>query len=175
MSDLYFPLDTPTLPPPDIQHLTGPHALHLFFLINMVVPILIGVGITVLALTAKATAGTFQRYSRLSPQMIATLNKIRLETGGTSVTPQDSQSNHIRYLKSRFNNSGFENKMTEREALLVLGIEANDISSLTKENLRLRYRKLMIMNHPDKNGSMYMSQKINQAKDILEHSYLFKK
>lgn len=65
--------------------------------------------------------------------------------------------------------------MTENEALLVLGIEANEISKLDRNLLRQRYRKLMVMNHPDKNGSQYISQKINEAKDVLEKSYLLKK
>lgn len=142
----------------------------------MVFPVIIGVGITVAALTAKAVTRSVGRYRRLTPQMIATLNKLRLEHHfSDSLSKQDGKATHLRYLTSRFDNRGFEHTMTEREALLVLGIEANDISGLTKDNLRQRYRKLMIMNHPDKNGSVYLSQKINQAKEVLEHSYMFRK
>lgn len=108
--------------------------------------------------------------------MFATLNNLRIQQHeSSSLTTQDGQASHLRYLRSRFNASGFDHSMTEREALLILGIEANDISGLTKENLRQRYRKLMIMNHPDKHGSVYLSQKINQAKEILEKSYIFRK
>lgn len=142
----------------------------------MVFPIIIGVGVTVAALTAKAVTRTVARYRRLSPQMIATLNKLRIDYHESdALTQHDGKASHVRYLKSRFDATGFAHTMTEREALLVLGIEANDISGLTKENLRQRYRKLMVMNHPDRNGSVYISQKINQAKEILEKSYLFRK
>ena len=64
--------------------------------------------------------------------------------------------------------------MTELEALLILGIEGDEIVNFNKKLLRDRYRKLMILNHPDKNGSQYMSQKINQAKYVLDNSYMFK-
>lgn len=142
----------------------------------MVLPIVIGLVATVAALTGKAVVKTIARYERLSPHMIASLNKIRIEThlrdGPSKVDPNNS---HIQYLRSRFNNSGFPKVMTEREALLILGIEASDIASLNKDLLRKRYRALMILNHPDKSGSVYLSQKINQAKEVLEKSYLFKK
>lgn len=141
----------------------------------MVLPIIVGVGITCAALTAKALVGTIHRFNRLSPQMIATLNHIRLERRDSPLANSTVHGSHIRYLRSRFNNTGFESRMTEREALLVLGIEPDEINSLDKNMLRTHYRRLMVLNHPDKNGSVYLSQKINQAKDVLENSYLLKK
>lgn len=141
----------------------------------MVLPIVVGLGVTVVALTTRAAIATAQRYLRLLPQMIATLNNIRLERSETHLRDSGAKAEHIRYLRGRFNNTGFSDKMTENEALLVLGIEANEISKLDRNLLRLRYRKLMVMNHPDKNGSQYISQKINEAKDVLEKSYLLKK
>lgn len=139
------------------------------------IPIVVGLGVTVVALTGRAIAHTFTRYRRLSPQMIATLNKIRLETHlDTELSTGPGEASHIKYLKSRFENRGFEHTMTEREALQVLGIEASEIAGLTKDLLRQRYRKLMVLNHPDRKGSVYLSQKINQAKDVLEKSYLVK-
>lgn len=140
----------------------------------MVLPIVIGVAATVAALSGKALAKTAARYDRLSPQMIASLNRIRLDThlhAGPAKT--DANNAHIQYLKARFNNVGFPSKMTERTALLILGFEANEIALLDRDRLRQRYRKLMIMNHPDRSGSVYLSQKINQAKDVLEESYMF--
>lgn len=142
----------------------------------MVLPIVVGLGVTVAALVTRAAIATSHRYLRLLPQMIATLNNIRLErSNDTSIKDSGAKAEHIRYLRERFNNTGFSDRMTENEALQVLGIEANEISNLDRNLLRQRYRKLMVMNHPDKNGSQYLSQKINEAKDILEKSYLLKK
>ncbi|QWW21663.1 hypothetical protein CA7LBN_000409 [Candidozyma auris] len=126
----------------------------------MVVPIVVGLGVTVAALTARAAIATAQRLER---------------TSNTSLKDSGAKAEHIRYLMGRFNNTGFRDPMTENEALQVLGIEASEISRLDKNLLRSRYRKLMVMNHPDKNGSQYLSQKINEAKDVLEKSYLLKK
>ncbi|GEQ69522.1 hypothetical protein JCM33374_g3194 [Metschnikowia sp. JCM 33374] len=142
----------------------------------MVLPIILGLGVTFVALSGRALAGTVNRYNRLTPQMIATLNKIRLDPPrDSSVERSANESSHIKYLKSRFNAVGFETKMSEREALLILGIEASEIQSLTKDVLKQHYRKLMISNHPDRSGSIYLSQKINQAKEVIENSYLLKK
>lgn len=142
----------------------------------MVLPIIIGVGITAAALTTKAALKAVSRYQKLTPQMIATLNGIRLESSHSSnLTKDDAPDSHIRYLKATFNATGFERKMTEQEALLIMGLNASDITSLTKDTLKQRYRKLMVMNHPDKKGSIYLSQKINQAKEVLEKSYLFRR
>lgn len=143
----------------------------------MVLPIAIGVGVTIAALTGKAVVRAVHRFNRLSPQMIAALNQIRLDTTNpdSHLATLELRASHLRYLKSRFNATGFPEKMTEREALLVMGIEAADISSLTRDSLKQRYRKLMVMNHPDRSGSVYLCQKINQAKDVLDQSYLLKK
>lgn len=65
--------------------------------------------------------------------------------------------------------------MTEQEALLILGIEGDDILNVDKKMVRDRYRKLMVLNHPDKQGSKYISQKINEAKDVLDKSYMVNK
>lgn len=139
------------------------------------IPVAIGVGVTAAALAAKAAIHAGRRYRRLLPQMIAALNKIRLESPvADSPALTHAEASHINYLRSRFNNSGFGHTMTEREALLILGIEASDIDSLTQATLRQRYRLLMVQNHPDKKGSVYLSQKINQAKDVLEQSYMFR-
>lgn len=143
----------------------------------MVLPIIIGVGVTVVALTTKATFSAYRKYVHLTPQMIASLNNIVLHS--TDLIHRDiingkrhKDAEQHMLLMQRYPRAGFETNMTEREALMILGIEGNDILTLDKKILKDRYRKLMVVNHPDKNGSQYMSQKINQAKDIIEKSYI---
>ena len=57
----------------------------------------------------------------------------------------------------------FENVMTRREAALILG--TSEIAS--DKEVNDCYKKIMMMNHPDRGGSMLIATKINQAKDVL--------
>ena len=67
------------------------------------------------------------------------------------------------FLSKRFYRGGFEEKMTRREAALVLGVR----ESATPERVRERHRKMLMANHPDKGGSTYIAEKVNEAKDYL--------
>lgn len=58
---------------------------------------------------------------------------------------------------------GFEEKMTRREAALILGVR----ESATADRIKDQHRKVLLLNHPDKGGSAYLSSKINEAKDLL--------
>ncbi|KAI0987326.1 hypothetical protein GJ496_005626 [Pomphorhynchus laevis] len=64
----------------------------------------------------------------------------------------------------KYYRGGFESKMTKREAGLILGVSAQS----SNQRVREAYRRIMILNHPDKGGSPYIAAKINQAKDMLE-------
>lgn len=133
----------------------------------MVLPIILGVGATIVALTARVTISTARKFQFLTPQMIASLNNIKVPTS-TSNDPQ------IQHIRQTFPNEGFKSKMTEQEALQILGIQGDDILKLNKQMVKERYRKLIIVNHPDREGSQYLSQKINEAKGVLDRSVLVK-
>ncbi|CAH6723048.1 mitochondrial DnaJ homolog 2 [[Candida] jaroonii] len=139
----------------------------------MVLPIIAGIGVSLLALTVKTTISAYRKYLYLTPEMIASLNNITIKKS-TRIDHSHPHSTQHSFIRDRYPNTGFQPKMTEEEALKVLGIEGDDIVNLNKQFLKNRYRKLIIMNHPDKNGSQFLSQKINEAKDILERSYLFR-
>eukprot|EP00568_Trieres_chinensis_P002492 CAMPEP_0183300600 /NCGR_PEP_ID=MMETSP0160_2-20130417/6968_1 /TAXON_ID=2839 ORGANISM="Odontella Sinensis, Strain Grunow 1884" /NCGR_SAMPLE_ID=MMETSP0160_2 /ASSEMBLY_ACC=CAM_ASM_000250 /LENGTH=252 /DNA_ID=CAMNT_0025463045 /DNA_START=117 /DNA_END=875 /DNA_ORIENTATION=- len=64
---------------------------------------------------------------------------------------------------SKYYEGGFEEKMTRREAALILGVRESSSAKRIKE----AHRKLLILNHPDTGGSTYMAGKINEAKELL--------
>ncbi|KAF1382826.1 hypothetical protein PFLUV_G00147820 [Perca fluviatilis] len=65
---------------------------------------------------------------------------------------------------SAYYKGGFEQKMSKREASLILGISP----ASTKAKVRDAHRRIMVLNHPDKGGSPYLAAKINEAKDFLD-------
>lgn len=67
-------------------------------------------------------------------------------------------------FSSHYYKGGFDQKMTKREASLILGISPTS----TKSKVRDAHRRIMVLNHPDKGGSPYMAAKINEAKDLLD-------
>jgi hypothetical protein len=64
---------------------------------------------------------------------------------------------------AKYYEGGFEEKMTRREAALILGVRESSSVARVKD----AHRKLLILNHPDTGGSTYISGKINEAKELL--------
>lgn len=58
---------------------------------------------------------------------------------------------------------GFNEKMDKTEAALILGCRKN----MAREAILAKYKKVMILNHPDRGGSPFIASKINEAKDLL--------
>jgi len=67
------------------------------------------------------------------------------------------------WFAKTFYDGGFEEKMSKREAALILGVR----ESATVERIKDCHRKILLLNHPDRGGSAYMAAKINEAKDVL--------
>lgn len=83
-------------------------------------------------------------------------------------TPEGSRENVFAKwfgvgVGSKYYEGGFEEKMTRREAALILGVRESSSARRIKE----AHRKLLILNHPDTGGSTYMAGKINEAKELL--------
>jgi DnaJ homolog subfamily C member 19 len=62
-----------------------------------------------------------------------------------------------------FYDGGFEDKMTKREAALILGVR----ESSNPDRIKEAHRRILLLNHPDRGGSAYVAAKVNEAKDLL--------
>lgn len=146
----------------------------------MVLPILIGVGVTIFAITSQTALKTWQVYRTLAPSTIAKLNGVKLARINS---PNDKIDR--RFASSRLNvelrhrlemyYGSFRGHMNETEALLILNISTEEINLLDENMLKRKYRAALLRNHPDKGGSPYISTKINEARDLLAKSVLVRK
>lgn len=145
----------------------------------MVLPILIGCGVTLFAVSTQSALRAWQVYKTLTPKVIAQLNGISWPESKYKF------NNTSKYNNSRLNPSlkhqleqyygGFHHKMNETEALLILNISPKEINSLDERMLKVKYRNALIQNHPDKGGSPYLASKINEARELLSQSLLVRK
>jgi len=84
-------------------------------------------------------------------------------TGSEEVRKENGAGFWDTLFARSFYDGGFEEKMTKREAALILGVR----ESASAERIKDAHRRIMQINHPDKGGSAYMTAKINEAKLLL--------
>ena len=107
---------------------------------------------------SESTTSTSNSNSNTKESKANAANTSKAETkeGGWSFFSSD-------WLARTFYDGGFEDKMSKREAALILGVR----ESATPERIKDCHRKILLLNHPDRGGSAYMAAKINEAKDVL--------
>ena len=145
----------------------------------MVLPILIGCGVTIIALSIQSSIRAWNIYKTLTPITIAKLNGIKIKQTYSNLY------NDPRFLSNNINSilrnnlaqyyGGFNHIMNESEALMILNISSEEIKDLDSEMLKRKYRQALILNHPDKGGSPYIATKINEARELLSNSLLIRK
>ena len=107
--------------------------------------------------TANASSSNANSSNTEKPKAnTANPSKGETKEGGWSFFSSD-------WLARTFYDGGFEDKMSKREAALILGVR----ESATPERIKDCHRKILLLNHPDRGGSAYMAAKINEAKDVL--------
>uniref|UniRef100_A0A8C5Q1J3 DnaJ heat shock protein family (Hsp40) member C15 n=1 Tax=Leptobrachium leishanense TaxID=445787 RepID=A0A8C5Q1J3_9ANUR len=110
-----------------------------------------GLGGTLVAVGLGVAAAAFA--GRFAFQLWKPLGQVIVENAKKMSTPSLSY-----YYKG-----GFEQKMSRREASLILGVSP----SAGKAKIRTAHRKIMILNHPDKGGKRTMEDIIHLHVDLL--------
>ncbi|CCK72622.1 Mdj2p KNAG_0K02590 [Huiozyma naganishii CBS 8797] len=146
----------------------------------MVLPLIIGTGIALLGVGTQTGLRAWKLYKTLTPLAIAHLNGVRIQQEKLDLLRHDgrfrsSMLNPLLRKRLEQYYGGFHHTMSEPEALLVLNISSDEIKRLDQKLLKLKHRKAVLHNHPDKGGSPYMAAKINEARDLIERSVLLKR
>lgn len=92
-----------------------------------------------------------------------TTTKTQQASGKAKTDAGSSTSVFSSWFARNYYEGGFEDKMTKREAALVLGVR----ESATSDRIKEAHRRILLLNHPDRGGSAYVAAKINEAKDLL--------
>jgi hypothetical protein len=82
---------------------------------------------------------------------------------GSGTDTSTANSPFASWFAKNFYDGGFEEKMSKREAALILGVR----ESATPERIKEAHRRILLLNHPDRGGSAHIAAKINEAKDLL--------
>ena len=85
------------------------------------------------------------------------------ESTSTTNKSKSEKSFFDGWFEKTYYEGGFEDKMSRREAALILGVRETSAADRIKE----AHRRILLLNHPDRGGSAYMAAKINEAKDLL--------
>jgi hypothetical protein len=109
--------------------------------------------------TAKTTA---EKPAATAAASRADPKKKKADTAGQQAAKQ-ADSLFSSWFARNFYDGGFEDKMTKREAALILGIR----ESATVEKVKEAHRRVLLLNHPDRGGSAFVAAKVNEAKDLL--------
>ncbi|XP_068216543.1 mitochondrial import inner membrane translocase subunit TIM14-like [Palaemon carinicauda] len=110
--------------------------------------IIAGLGMATIGFGARFVLRTMPNLGKKMADAVGTFPKL------------DSKS----LANSKYYKGGFDPKMTKREASLILSVSPNANS----QRVRAAYKKMMLVNHPDRGGSPYISAKLSEAKDILD-------
>jgi len=137
----------------------------------------IAAGLAVVAITAKASQygiRAYEEWKKNQPeepqqtQATAEANDASSKDKAKSAKSRGKSENIFTKffgvgVGSKYYEGGFEEKMTRREAALILGVR----ESASAKRIKEAHRKILILNHPDTGGSTYMASKINEAKELL--------
>ncbi|GFH51321.1 hypothetical protein CTEN210_07797 [Chaetoceros tenuissimus] len=134
----------------------------------------LALGLGAVALTAKAgqlTVTAFKEWKASQPEEPEKKEETQDQASSeqTETKKKETKGKRENIFSSFFDvgtnyyEGGFEEKMTKREAALILGVRA----SSTEKRIKEAHRKLLILNHPDRGGSKYLSGKVNEAKELL--------
>ena len=138
-------------------------------------------GLGAVALTAKAGQYTIQAYEEWQknrPTIVEEESKQEEDAQNADTTNKESDDSSSKKegkkenifekwfnlsVGSKYYEGGFEDKMTRREAALILGVRESSSVKRIKES----HRKILMLNHPDTGGSTYIATKLNEAKELL--------
>ena len=123
----------------------------------MVYPLLVGMGVAAVAMTARAGLEA-AKHAKGNPELMRQMNAAAAGFRGMSnAFPTLSE------LMRAGRPGGFEAKMSRSEAAKILGVR----ESSTKQQIKEAHRKIMMLNHPDRGGSPFIASKINEASEVL--------